>query len=53
MDWRDREGEAAREEAREEATIAFASESTVLTECVEVDVKRRFGFCRLARQEGL
>lgn len=42
LDWRDLEGDAAREEAREEATIAFARESTVATEGVEVDVRRRF-----------
>ena len=53
LDWRDREGEAAREEAREEATIALASESTGFMECVDVEVGRRFWFCRAARQEGL
>lgn len=41
----DFEGEAAREEAREEATMALARESTVteeLTETLEGERRRRF-----------
>ena len=44
---KDLEGEAAREEASEEATMALARESTVteeLTETAEVEVNLRFWF---------
>jgi hypothetical protein len=51
--WRDLEGDAAREDAREEATIALARESTVFIECAEVDVRCLFWFWRAARHEGL
>ena len=53
MDGRDLDGEAAREDAREDATIALASESTILMEWVELDVRRWFLFWRAARQDGL
>lgn len=51
----DLEGEAAREDAREEATIAFAIESIVTwvsREWVDADVIRRFS-ANSARKEGL
>jgi hypothetical protein len=47
------EGEAAREDAREEATMALARESTVLIERAELDIRLLFWFWRVARQEGL
>ena len=53
LDWRDLEGDVARQDAREEATMALARESTVPTEWVDVDVRRRFWCWRAARQEGL
>jgi hypothetical protein len=48
------EGEAAREDASEEATIALANESTAteLTDTAEVDVRRLFCIDRAARKEG-
>lgn len=53
MEGRCLDGEAAREDARDEATMALARESTAFMGCVDVDVRRRFWFCRAARQEGL
>src|SRR6187402_2185759 len=52
----DLDGEAAREDARDEATIAFGRESTATedwTEALDGDVKRRFWVARAARKEGL
>ena len=48
------EGEAAREDASEEATIALANESTAieLTDTAEVDGRRLFCIDRAARKEG-
>jgi hypothetical protein len=49
------EGEAAREDASEEATIALANESTAteeLTDTAEVEVRRLFCNERAARKEG-
>jgi hypothetical protein len=53
FDWSDLDGDAARDEAREDATIALARDSTVFIEWVELEVRRRFWFWRAARQEGL
>ena len=47
------EGEAARDDAREEATMALARESMVLIEGVEVAGRLLFWCWRAARQEGL
>jgi hypothetical protein len=51
------EGEAAREDAREDATMALARESIVaaseLIDTFEAEVRRRFCSVKVALKEGL